>query len=218
MTKRQSTQPPFDHLLITSHEVLINAWEVFQLMEERTKTYEILKDSVDWDAGEAIKGHNAFEDLMRNVAHQVRLYRKSIETAAKRRGVKVDILQIDAIEAFAHTLDIRDKLVCHAAMLKAYNMIQTTYSVEHLMTNDPVEVMQRTYQTLKDYLLGLFELQMAYKNQALKPYRDAGFPVDDWNIVANPFGKATSGPLWDVMEECEGDPRIPPSSKTPRMH
>lgn len=209
--------PPFDHLPMTSHEVVINAWEIFQLMEERLKMREILKDSCEWDAGRAIIGHRQFEAVMAHVRHQARVYRRSIESGAMRRKVKIDPLQLDVIEMFAHTLDIRDMLVCHVAMLKAYNVIQTTYCLEHLMASDPVEVMERTYQSLMDYLLGLFDIQLEHKQQALAQYRVAGFPVDDWHIVANPFGKADSGPRWEVLLEGEGDPGIPPRRPS-RVH
>lgn len=202
---------PIDCIPITSSEVLINAWEVFELFQVRTALHHIVQDMDRCTADSAQATEHAFLDFMSGVDRKVTGYRKALHRAAEREGVAAHA-DIDALVKFAKTLPIRDHAVCHLAMLKVYLMVQTAFRMERIATLNRAEQMRRMYERVRDQCLERYEIQLGHKKQALAIYTLAGYDTSAWYLIANPFGTKTSGPRWELVRG------IPPRPKTPTLH
>ncbi|MGY0503974.1 hypothetical protein [Luteimonas sp. e5] len=209
-------RPPYTRIPITSHDVLINVWEVFEISEIRTKLEKILESWEDWDAAEAIRAHQSYRNLIYVVHRKAESYRRSINKAAAREGYSLGE-DMEDVERFAKTLDIREQAVCHAAMLKVYTLIQTVDAMEKAATKDPVQHMRNVGKDLRRYVLGLFGTQLRYKDQVVEKCRREGYHVEEEELVPIPLLSKDMGPFWEIAEVVHGDPSIPPTGTPVRL-
>lgn len=216
-TTLDSHNASFDHIPITSHEVLINAWEVFELFQVRRTLHQAVQDMERSNASDVQVAGEAFLAFMSKVDAKVASYRKALRRAAERKGMQAND-DIDDLVKFAKTLPFREHAVCHVAMLKVYLMVQTAYRIEQIMTPNRIELMRRLYERITDQCLSHYEIQLGHKKQAMAIYTLAGYDTSVWHLIANPLGTKTSGPRWELLRGIDNAPDIPPRTKTPTLH
>lgn len=198
LSKAQS--PNVEFIPITSSKVALLAWEVYELTTNRHQLEAILKDYRDWDGNEAIQANDKFQAWMADTTKKAAGYRESIRNICARRKIEVST-DFDELERLALTLGPKDKLVCHVAMLKCYMALEIAVIVAKTSLLAPVEKMREALQHATAYEIQLYQVERDMAYLAVAEHRKRGLPVDDWFLVANPFGVDNGGPRWEINPE-----------------
>lgn len=198
MPLSKAQAPNTDFIPITSSKVALLAWEVFELTTNRHALEAILKDHRDWDANEAIQASDLFQAWMAEISRKAAGYRQSIVNIGARRKIDVSSTDFDDLESLALSLGPKDKLVCHVAMLKCYMALEIAVIVAKSSLSSPVDKMREALHHALAYEVQLYQVERDMAYLAVAEHRKRGLPVDEWFLVANPFGVDNGGPRWEI--------------------
>lgn len=197
MSLSKPESPNTDFIPITSPKVALLAWEVFELTTNRHALQTILEKHREWDAHDALEANDQFDAWMAEITEKAAGYRESIANIGARRKMEVPS-DFDDLERLALSLGPKDKLVCHVAMLKCYMALQIAVSVAKSSLAAPVDQMREALRQALAYEVQLYQVERDMAYLAVAEHRKRGLPVDDWFLVANPFGRNNDGPRWEI--------------------
>lgn len=197
MQRNNPPGPRIDFIPITSANVALLAWEVYEVTTNRHAQQEILKHYRTWTPGDAAKANEAFQAWVSELGTKTAGYRQSIAHIAERRKLAVTT-RLDELERLALDLRPEDKLVCHVAMLRCYMALGIAVAVANASCASPTAKMREALKHTMSYEVQLYQLEREMAYLAVAEYRKRGLPVDEWFLVANPFGSDGGAPRWEI--------------------
>lgn len=186
--------PEIRSIAIHDPGVALTAWEVFEASENRRKVHAIAALRDGSSEAEARANHD-FGLWQTHVNEQAIGYRKSIERILQKRGLSLPA-ELDDLVEIAMQCGAGDRLVCHVAMLKCYMFLALgaveDFQSKVIMIPDIDVVMKQ----IGYYEVALYQVERNLAYWAVAPFREKGYDVEDWFLVANPF--AADGPQWEI--------------------
>lgn len=216
MTHSPSHLPRISSIPLTNPADLVQAWEWFELSEQRVALTAIqgMNQSPNYSL---LAQLDAFVRWQHQARMKLRDYRASVarQVEAQGQSMPADLDELPAIVAACGNTPV---LLCHLGVLKAYLGLSTCVLASASRSERPEKNIDETLDDLLSLEYSLFCLQWTAGKRAAEKYRKAGYPVDDWFVVSNPFGIQGSGPCWLIDPEVDPEDVLWPVPASAKAH
>ncbi len=196
MSHLSPSLPPVTSFPITRPDDLILAWHWFEIGEQRTALVK-LRDQNRLPGYSLRAQLDEFEQWKLNAMGKLRDYRASVAQQLAKQDLAMPS-DLDELPKVVARCGNSPGLLCHLGMLKAYLALSTCTMMAMSRTSSPAKSLEDTIEDVTCLEYSLFSLLFEAGRRAAAGYREAGYPVDDWFLVGNPFGWESKGPCWVV--------------------